>query len=179
VIILEGPDGSGKTTLAGRIVEEFGMEYRRPPEALLSSTHGPAPDLVDWWRNELRRPGDERKAGVYDRTFWISEPIYQAVSARQPMCTTEEVWRGIADLWAEDPILIFCMTDEAGMIENAYAAGRPRLASIDDDSQKLRAVNFLYWSAYAIWQQASNRVYQYDYNRDHWSFIYNAISENT
>jgi hypothetical protein len=75
------------------------------------------------------------------------------------------IHRGIADLWAEDPLLIFCMTDEAGMLENTYAAGRERLIGADED--RLRAVNFLYWAFFGIWQQASMNVIHWDYNRDH------------
>jgi hypothetical protein len=87
------------------------------------------------------------------------------------------LWRGIADLWAEDPLLIFCMTDTVAMIENVYAAGRPRLADlVEGEMKKMRAVEFLYWAQYGIWQQASNHVLHYDYGRDHWqSYVGEAL----
>jgi hypothetical protein len=180
MIVVEGPDGSGKTTLAGRLCEEYDLEYRRPPESLLSSTGGPSEGLVEWWRTELRRPNLERKLGVYDRCFWISEPIYSSLSLRAPLCPPDQLWRGIADLWAEDPLLIFCMTDETAMIENTYAGGKPRLASLEErETEKLRAINFLYWAFFGIWQQASMNVVHYDYARDHWqSYIGKAVEDH-
>jgi len=165
MIILEGPDGGGKTTLAHRLAEALDLEYRRPPENLLSSTTGPSPELVDWWRDQLRASDDERRRGVYDRCFWISEPIYSSMSGRQPMCTTDQLWRGIMDLWAEGPMMVFCMTAVEGMIENVYAGGRPRLAGLaHEEYAKLKAINFLYWSVYGTWLQSLNHVTHWDYN---------------
>jgi len=164
MLILEGPDGGGKTTLAHRLADRYDLEYRRPPEALLSSTQGPSNGLHEWWREQMRRPAGERAVGVYDRCFWVSEPIYTAVGNRKPLIDNQLLWRGISDLWAEGPLMIFCMTDEAAMLENTYAAGRPRLASIADDEQKLRNISFLYWAFYGMWLQASNHVIQWDYN---------------
>ena len=175
MIILEGPDGGGKTTLAHKIAEEFGMEYRRPPEELLSSLTGPSPGLHEWWREQMRRPTHERMEGVYDRCFWISEPIYAAMSKRVPLINHDLLWRGISDLWAEGPLMIFCMTDEAGMLENTYVAGRPRLASIAGDAIDMRCITFLYWACYGTWLQALNHVIQWDYNRDHWSYIVTSL----
>jgi GTPase SAR1 family protein len=165
MIILEGPDGGGKTTLAHRLVEELNLEYRRPPENLLSSITGPAEGLVDWWREQLRAPLKQRMQGVYDRCFWISEPIYSSMSGREPMCSTDHLWRGIMDLWAEGPMMVFCMTDVEGMIENVYAGGRPRLANlVQDEYTKLKAINFLYWACYGTWLQSLNHVTHWDYN---------------
>jgi hypothetical protein len=102
------------------------------------------------------------------------------MSGRVPLCTTEELWRGIADLWAEDPLLIFCMTDLVAMVENTYAAGRPRLVDlVESDERAHRGINTLYWSHFGIWQQASNHVIHYDYSRDHWrSYIGKAYDNH-
>jgi hypothetical protein len=93
------------------------------------------------------------------------------MSQRVPLIDTELLWRGISDLWAEGPLMIFCMTNEVAMLENTYMAGRPRLADISDDERKLRGINFLYWACYGTWLQALNHVIQWDYNRDRWSYI--------
>jgi hypothetical protein len=93
------------------------------------------------------------------------------MSNRAPMIGTDLIWRGISDLWAEGPMMIFCMTDEEGMLENTYAAGRPRLASIEGDERKLRNINFLYWACYGTWLQALNHVIHWDYNHHDFSSI--------
>jgi hypothetical protein len=161
-VIVEGPDGSGKTTLARRMEADFNLEYRRPPEELLSSSTGPSPGLLEWWREQLRR--HDRADGVYDRCFWVSEPIYSSVMLRPPLCSPVDIVRGINDLWVEGPLLIFCMTEEVTMLENTFLAGRPRLADISDDQRKLKAINFLYWANYAQWLTMDDAVMHWDYN---------------
>lgn len=177
IIVLEGPDGGGKTTLAHKLCDEFGLEYRRPPEELLSSITGPSPGLSEWWQAQLRAPQKVRRQGVYDRCFWISEPIYAAVGGRQPLANGEDLQRGINDLWAEGPLLIFCMTNEATMLENAFMAGRPRLADISDDLKKMRSINFLYWAFFSVWGQALDHTFHWDYNLDKWADVVKAYEE--
>jgi len=116
-----------------------------------------------WWQKQLILPQRVRDVGVYDRCFWLSEPIYIAVTGRKSECPTQQLWRGINDLWAENPYIIFCMTDLAVMRENTYAAGRPR--NENTDPQRDRSIDFLYWAFFGIWSEASDRVWQYDYNQ--------------
>ena len=106
MLIVEGPDGTGKTTLAQLIAEELGMEYRRYPG--LSSTTGPdGIGILDWWREQLR---ENNRNAVYDRCFFVSEVLYQqATHARELIVEDTEVMRnGLADLWLKDARWIFC-----------------------------------------------------------------------
>lgn len=169
MVIVEGPDGGGKTHLAHRLADQFDLKYRRPPPELLSSSTGPSPGLSEWWRDQLRDP--ERHAVVYDRCFWISEPIYSSVTLRQPLVSGIELTKGILDLWVEGPMIVFCMTDEAAMLENTYYAGRPRLSNIQDDVRKMRAINFLYWSAFGTWAANLDSVAHWDYNAHEYASI--------
>ena len=171
MVICEGPDGSGKTTLAKRLADEFSLEYRRPPESLLSSTTGPSEGLHDWWRAQLRGSIKSRKLGVYDRCFWLSEPIYAALTGRGMMVDGKTIAQGIHDLWAENPMIVFCMTDYAGMLENVYAAGRPRLADISGDERKLRAIADLYWASYGCWYEMLEYVVHWDYNEHEYNRV--------
>jgi hypothetical protein len=104
------------------------------------------------------------RSGVYDRCFYISEPIYTSLSGRQPLVDGPTLALGLNDLWVEGPLMIFCLTDEVAMLENTYIAGRPRLADISDDQQKLKAAAFLYWAAYGTWCTAHEDTILYDYN---------------
>lgn len=68
VIILEGPDGGGKTTLAKQLVEE-GFVYRHegPPP--------PGVDLVAHYLNLLNESIESTQDYVHDR-LWLGERIY-------------------------------------------------------------------------------------------------------
>lgn len=72
MIILEGPDGGGKTTLAERITKRFGLKLG--PRAS-SSIDGPVNDLCAWVDDDLLSWGTT-PLQVYDRYPLISEPIY-------------------------------------------------------------------------------------------------------
>lgn len=72
MIILEGPDGGGKTSLAERISKRFGIPLA--PRAS-SSIDGPVSDLCAWVDNDLMKWGTT-SLQIYDRYPLISEPIY-------------------------------------------------------------------------------------------------------
>lgn len=103
MLIVEGPDGSGKTTLAKKISEEFGIEYRRAPS--LSSVDGPDLAVYDWWRQQV----NANDTAVYDRTFFISELIYQLASRdRELIVTPKMMMDGMTDMWIKGVYWIFC-----------------------------------------------------------------------
>lgn len=75
MIIVEGPDGGGKSTLIKRINRRFGI-----PVATRSSTSlgGPVDDLCGWVDNDLLNWGS-KPIHIYDRYPLISEPIYGSI----------------------------------------------------------------------------------------------------
>lgn len=177
MIIIEGPDGSGKTTLAKAICEHFDLEYRRPPTSLLSSTEGPSKELPEWWRAELIRPMGERDRGVYDRCFFISEPIYQIAQVnRDLLIGGAELSRGIFDLWAEGPMMVFCMPPLDVQISTVIQDGRDSLKNLEN--KHLEKIDFLYWAFWAVWLEAHNEVVHYDYTvKGSREYIYDRLEE--
>jgi hypothetical protein len=165
MLICEGPDGAGKTTLAKYLAEQLGMEYRRPPEELLSSTAGPSPGLVDWWFDQLRLPSGKRNAGVYDRCFFISEPIYQMAQVqRELMITGHTLWRGIHDLWSVNARIVFCLPPEAVQYSNVIQDGRASLLGLNN--RHLEKISFMYHAFYAMWENALfEHTLIYDYTK--------------
>jgi hypothetical protein len=163
VIILEGPDGGGKTTLAKAICEELGLDYRRPSEQLLSSESGPSSELPQWWVEQWRGSRGYKARGVYDRCFWISEPIYQMAQIKRDLLVPElNLWRGIHDLWGEGPLIVFCMPSMDVQYSNVIQDGRASLKGLE--YKHLEKVNFMYWAFYAMWQNmAFEDVIHYDY----------------
>jgi hypothetical protein len=78
VIIVEGPDGAGKTKLVERIYGDFGLQVS--PKVVDSDTNAMV-DLKQWT--------DENLAGgfqpmIFDRHRLVSEPIYSAVMHKRP-----------------------------------------------------------------------------------------------
>src|SRR5215472_10794451 len=98
MLIVEGPDGGGKTTLAHAIADAYDLTYMRPPPELLSSSLGPGPGsgLHEWWVEQMRLPEKEHTRNVYDRCFFISEAIYQMAQVdRDLIVEGHDIWRGI------------------------------------------------------------------------------------
>lgn len=95
-IILEGPDGAGKTQLYNRMTQEW---------LLKAAGHdgGPPADAADAWKR-LAMTAAQTPA-VRDRTPAISDPIYSGVFHRDPVLTRDE-YEG----WLEElrPVIIYC-----------------------------------------------------------------------
>ena len=73
IIVLEGPDGSGKTTLAKMLVDEYGFAYRHLTYRFKDRMH-----LYHWAALELCLKDAETGPVVLDR-WWPSETIYADV----------------------------------------------------------------------------------------------------
>jgi molybdopterin-guanine dinucleotide biosynthesis protein len=106
VIIVEGPDGAGKTTLIKSIQELTGFEVakrvvNKETKALL--------DLKVWVEDNLDQgPHD----AIYDRYRLISEFIYGPTLriTQQPGFTDFDwVLHSMSKLYENDPIIIYCL----------------------------------------------------------------------
>jgi hypothetical protein len=78
-IIVEGPDGAGKTTLITELQKTYGLQ--REPRAA-SSTEGPITDLVQYTDAADYTIRIRRRVTLWDRHPLISEPIYSAMTNR-------------------------------------------------------------------------------------------------
>lgn len=76
MIILEGPDGGGKTTLLERLCKEYPSIARH--ERASEGIKGPVADLYDWAHNDVWS-WHKQPLSFYDRHPLISEYIYGPV----------------------------------------------------------------------------------------------------
>lgn len=173
MIVVEGPDASGKTTLAKKLADDFDLDYRRPPDTILSSVTGPAGEsLPEWWKEELRFQHDnpeESDGRIYDRCFYISECIYQLAKPDRPLIRDGvDMGRGIHDLWVIEPFMIFCMPPweaQLGIIQS----GRPGLEGVD--LATLRKIDWQYWCFYGMWREMVTDCLHYDYTQHEYKWI--------
>lgn len=173
MIVVEGPDGSGKTELCNWIAEEFDLEYRRAPT--LSSEKGPDDAVPTWWAEQLL--GDTSDGGVYDRTFFISEPLYQlATPGRQLLRDRQFMALGLKRLWSQCDLLIFCLPGWEVERQNLEDVNRLALQGVD--SLQLEKISWAYAYQYQLFAECYyERVTLWDYTRMTHDHIREAIGE--
>ena len=118
MLIVEGPDGSGKTTLIQGLQERYGFEVAprvvsKDAEALV--------DLKDWVEANLAEGFQDL---IFDRHRLISEPIYGALLRPQAESGFDDfIWlsRQFNRLRRNRPVIIYCMPPKQVVIDNIMA----------------------------------------------------------
>src|SRR5690349_733275 len=106
MIVLEGPDGAGKTSLAEKLSKDLGIPIA---PKVVASDMTPLTDLARWTELNVSR-GFQRV--IFDRHRIISEPIYgPATKVRQNPNFCDPGW--VAEMtnrfYSADPIIIYCL----------------------------------------------------------------------
>lgn len=174
MIILEGPDGSGKTTLKDQLLEDMPKLFQAHRH---TDSMGPRTNLKRWVEDELSWPG-VLPCTIYDRHPLISEPIYGpmlrgnlAPGFRNDTWYMTQ-WR---KLIMKNPLIIFCLPPLEIVLENVHdvlKAQKPGIQPITTQVwyqyltlfRRLRALNH-------------TRAFRYDYSADNASGLYEIIRE--
>jgi hypothetical protein len=125
VVILEGPDGCGKTTLAAHLVEQFGFEYRH---------EGPPPldcDRLHYYGNLLLEAHKGTKPVVFDR-FHLGEVVYGPIKRYEDKLGYSGMWLMQRLIEATGTRLFVCLPPYEvanGSWYDKYAAGNDYLMS--------------------------------------------------
>lgn len=117
MIILEGPDGAGKTTLRDRILNDWGGEFVAQPRAVTSDATSLVP-IGKYIEDELARGFGPR---LYDRFALISSPMYMALPNRtfvDPMTDIDWLRPQYHKLDRVDPAIIYCLPPLEVVMEN-------------------------------------------------------------
>jgi thymidylate kinase len=174
MIVLEGPDGSGKTTLAEELCREFGLKYTRAPH--LSSETGPTDGdaIVEWWERQLKL---KKKDKIYDRTFYISEPIYQMAQGKRDLIVDNKRYdAGFFKFTNKVDLLVFCLPPWETTRQTLSDDNRLALEGVD--VHMLRKVHWLYGVMASHWMEILfERVSVYDYTSMTNQHIKEAVGE--
>lgn len=118
MIILEGPDGGGKTTKARELSEYFDLPIA--PKVVASDTT-PMVDIYDWTNKNLAAGWQDT---IFDRHRLISEPIYSvAMGGDRDERFWEKAWLGAAmrQFQEIEPIVVWCIPDFKFVNHNVLA----------------------------------------------------------
>jgi hypothetical protein len=117
MIIVEGPDGSGKTSLITMLAEKLDFEVM--PRACTSDNGVDPATLKEWVNRDLSLPIHQPK--FYDRHPLISEPIYgPLIRGHMADGWTDVGWLAsrLNILRIKEPFFIFCLPPMGAVLYN-------------------------------------------------------------
>lgn len=129
MIIVEGCDNTGKTTLIDKLCEAYGLTKAKPP--------GPAPreELIEFMKGITLMTRKQGTNIIVDRFPLYSEPVYGVTLRGVSALTVSDYQRYEAQLRIHDPLIIYC-TLPIGKIRETFAE-REQLSGVEDNLQKI------------------------------------------
>lgn len=141
MIVVEGPDGSGKSTLVRHLCEGLGV---KADDRACTSTGGPVDELTAWTSSDL----NARQLGrlhtiavaheyptptVIDRYPLCSEPIYGPVCRGSLADGFDSEWyeAALVSLLSLNPLIIYCMPPLAEVTKNTLNA--EQMSGVEDN----------------------------------------------
>jgi ABC-type cobalamin/Fe3+-siderophores transport system ATPase subunit len=159
LIIVEGPDGAGKTTLVERMWKHLEAKGR----TVSLQGHGPYLNnqyiTYNYLRSiEMAADAPPTACMIMDRS-WYSEPIYgQAMrGGRNRIAPADLIYLDLKALTLLNPLVILCLPPKEACLK-AYAARREM--EYIDQPHKLEAV----WELYSKWFSAFYKLPKILYN---------------
>ena len=151
MIILEGPDGSGKSTLVDRLVKEFDLPLA--PRAC-TSEGGPVTNLSGWTEMDLSHRLRLGKPSLHDRYPLISEMVYGPICrGRVAVHFDNPMWysRQMAKL-SRVAVVVWCLPS-ATRVRNNVQGGPKHMSGVAENIDKIYGG---YVAMRAMWPRLMN-----------------------
>jgi len=162
-VVIEGPDGSGKSNLVARLLASTNLEVK--PRAC-TSENGAIENLGGWVRDYL----DSIDSGIYDRHPLISDFIYGPIirGGVHPdftgMLSLEEYFEGF---YSHDLVLVYCLPPWFTVHENILKNHEPTTDHLKGVIDNARALYDLYMVRYIMDLGRHARTWLWDYSGFH------------
>lgn len=167
MVIVEGPDGSGKSTLVAQLAHDLSLEVQ--PRACSSEDGIDMATLRDWVDYDMSRP--IHTSMLYDRHPLISEPIYGPIlRGRMADGFNDPFWlmRRLIELDGKEPRIIYCLPpwEEVGEnVERMHAATTEHMTAVLRNARALYDA-YAYRAALAATSSGSSVINLWDYTTD-------------
>lgn len=170
-IIVEGPDGAGKTSLINRLHHVF-PEVEHGPRAC-TSEGGPIEDLMGWIDTDVM--SDYTHKVIYDRHPLISEPIYgPAIRGSSKLSDFHWLNTRMSFFLRRNPLIIFCLPpweEVKANVEKNHEPNTPHLRGVLRYSQ---AIYDMYVARAAL-NPAISQTWVWDYTSGDFSKLCQAV----
>lgn len=158
-IIIEGPDGAGKTTLISHLRETFGLEQA---PRFSTSLGGPVDDLIRRTWDDVLSWHQRTGAVIYDRHPLISELIYgPLVRGDVAAGFSGTTARYLMQRLYREALIVLCLPPQDVVRANVHKDGEAQMPGV---VQQIDTIWSLYRNLAVQWP--TPRLVQYDYTQE-------------
>jgi hypothetical protein len=168
-VIVEGPDGSGKSTLVEFLCQASPLvRHSRASDSIA----GPVPDLATWYLDDMRQI-NEQPPSVYDRHPVISEPIYARYARKEPAQRpfNRPDWVNEShNLTAQWAFVVWCLPSPYVLYTNVHE--KPQMTGVRE------GIWDLYYGYSALRQQWPGLAMHYNYQIHPMELVLDRITQS-